>query len=83
LNSSGRVSYSVTLQSTGVYFIEMSAPHPAGQFFCVTCNPLTGKGWSGFGVAAFERSTNSAFWIVIRNNTGAKLNLEASFMVLT
>ena len=81
LHSSGRVGCTVTQQGTGIYFIQFTSPHPNPSYI-VSSACVTGRTWGGYTISGVERDDSSGFWVVIRTSSSAKLNLEASFMVL-
>ncbi len=81
LHSSGRVTCTVTNESTGVYFVQRASAHPAGLSYVISCLSVTARGWGGFGIASYERDTESSFWIVSRASNSNKLSVECTFTV--
>jgi hypothetical protein len=81
LHSAGKVGCAVTRQSTGVYLIQFTSPHPNPNFI-VSCSCVTGRGWGGYTISGFERDDSSGFWIVMRASSSAKVDVEGTFVVL-
>jgi hypothetical protein len=83
LASVGRTTFTVTQQTAGIYFIQFATPHPSNaNLYVIQCSTVTGRTWGGFSNAGYERSTDSAFWIVLRNASSARFSSECTFTVL-
>jgi hypothetical protein len=79
--ASGGVQFTVVRESLGVFRINFATPHPQGNSFALSLTAQGGSTWSGFILASCERISASSFRVILQNQSGAKVDVEGTFVV--
>jgi hypothetical protein len=79
--ASGGVQFTVVRESVGVYRINFATAHPQGISFAVSLTAQGGSTWSGYIVASCERVNASSFKVILQSQSGAKVDVEGTFVV--